>query len=213
MKIVLKCDDFLGSPQIRTGNYNLKFDRLMNITCKKDVRINLGVIGGSIKEIPPSIIQFTKDRLGKTIELFNHTYNHRIGVADLSSCNKETEEVFGVKLETFGAAYNAISKEIVDELIRLEYIRNVFITKDSDYKVALSKKNLIEINGYRELENLQDGSYIRLENFLNNYNKDVGHKIYQLHPFSWQDKDFDEFEKIITILKEDEHRFLFSSML
>src|SRR3990167_11460161 len=152
-KIILKVDDYLvGAGKSETPVRN--FYRFMKIVEDGGVKVSLGVVGTTLHLIPKDLLIFTKERLGKSIELFNHSYAHKLNKSDITRCNYKTKEVFGFTMETFGAQYNNITNTSINELKSLDEIKNVYMMFYSDFYPKLKTlKNVITVSGYSELEN------------------------------------------------------------
>lgn len=222
--VILKADDFLLAGKERLQERLDKFQKFITILANYGAKASLGIIGSTVIEVKDSQLEFLKEALRENvIQLYNHSYHHMMPdnlkfysdvdtqLNNIKDCNKVILDKFGVDCIVYGGAANFHTSASTQALKKIPDITHVYLMRDNVYYPFLYReKKIVEINGYRELENLVEHSYIQWGNFISKYQKSHdGYKTYQLHPSQWSNKEFEIFETIIDMMQRDGKQFIF----
>ena len=216
MKFIIKADDLAGYPGI--GGIPKRWKKFVNIIEKHNIKATIGIIGNSLIFDDKEYFDFVKKYNNNLIEFWNHGFLHRQFNFDgkkyqefnqtsidyqynlISYTNKLAKEKLNIEFLTFGAPYNAVDYNTSTALEKSN-IKNCFFCKEN-FK-GRNLLNRIEIEYPVHKPNYKE--------FKNNF-KVLDYAVFQIHPNSWDDNLFKEFESIILFLK-DKGEFIFAKDL
>jgi len=211
MKIIIKADDLAGYPG-KNKIIPQRWQRFVDIIKKYNIKANIGIIGNSLLFDDYGYFNWIKEN-SNYIEYFNHGFLHRQFHFDgdtyqefcgtskeyqlklINYTNKLVKEKVGIELTSFGAPYNATDKNTSIALHNTNIKTAYFLSHDFNGK-NLTDRIDIEIP-------------VHCPNFTE-FQKTFFQKEYaviQVHPNSWEEKYFIEFEKMINFLNGYEFVF------
>lgn len=214
--IILKADDLLyDQKKILTDNWK----RFLHYVVSKKIKSSVGIVVNSLNTDDERYFGLLK-YLNKTgyIELWNHGYEHLLGgqLADgspydefrHSSLEYQKEQLrksqelakakLGITLRAFGAPGNAIDSTTILALNEFEEIKVWLFGLEGSEKLVLERSAEMEYP-------IGKPDY---ENFVQNYDSTRVYLVFQIHPNQWEEKQFEEFKKIIEFLKERRTTFI-----
>ena len=209
MKIILKADDLGGYPG-KNKTVPQRWQRFVNIIQKYNIKANIGIIGNSLIFNDTKYFAWIKKyhTLG-FIEFFNHGFLHRQFNFDgeiyqefkgtsvkyqynlISYTNELLKEKTGIQFITFGAPYNAIDKNTSLALTKAEIKAGFFLENNFN---GLNLQNRLEIEVPVHKVNFKA---------LQKYYTKKDYVVIQVHPNSWENNSFEEFEEAIQFLKNE----------
>jgi len=214
--IILKADDFRISTSFAVTPKWLRFTQLIT---QKKIKASLGLVGNSLLNKNPQYFDFVK-KLGESnrFELWNHGYEHIIGVKDsggriyyefkntsyeyqlihLVQTQNLASEKLELTLHAFGAPGNAIDENTRMALERVPEIKVWFFGMDIPGKMNLIRCGEIEFPTH----------FPDFYRFLQAYDPMQPCQVYQIHPDTWDENRFQEFSKIIDFLISEKSTFL-----
>jgi len=215
MKIILKADDLAGYPG-KNKIIPKRWQKFVDIIKKYNIKANIGIIGNSLLFDDEGYFQWIKSN-EKYIEYFNHGFLHRQFNFDgetyqefcgtskeyqlklINYTNQLAREKLKIELVSFGAPYNATDKNTSLALNKTNIKTAYFLS--NDFK-GINLKDRLDIEIPVHCPNFHEFK----KNFIQ---KD--HAVIQIHPNSWEEKHFNEFEKMIKFL--DGCEFIFAKEL
>ncbi len=201
--IILKADDFVFSE---------KWARFITYVENKNIKVSIGVVGKQLNN--ESVCDWIKSlSMNDHIEFWSHGLTHDYndqGIIEFKGTPyeyqlthlKETQrlfkEKFGITVHTFGAPYNGVDENTSQALADIEEIKIWYYGKTGSIKLRLERKGEIEFP-------IMHPDY---NEFIKRYNEDqldqFDYLALQIHPGFWDDKGWEEFEKIIDFLEQKE---------
>jgi len=208
MKVILKADDLAGYPG-KDKTIPKRWQKFVDIIEKYNIKASIGIIGNSLIFDDKEYFEWIKkyNDLG-FIEFFNHGFLHRQFNFDgktyqefkttslkyqrqlIAQTNKLLKEKIGVEFVTFGAPYNAVD-ENTSQALNLENIQVGFFLKDGFNGVNLIDRLELEVPVH----------CVNLKELKDKFSKQE-YVVIQLHPNSWNEENFDNFEKAIEFLQD-----------
>jgi len=207
--IILKSDDFVVSDQ---------WERFIKYIEDKKIKACLGVVGRELYN-EPLCEWITLLSTKNNFEFWNHGLTHDCGegysefkdtpyeeqLMHLQKAQSLFKDKFGITLRAFNAPCMEFDENTSRALADIEDIKIWFYGKTGSSKFCLERKGNIEFpTGHPD--------YSR---FIERYNQDrleqYDHLALQLHPGWWDDRRWQEFEKIIDFLLEKEAVFMTAS--
>lgn len=217
--IILKVDDFLF-----TDNFKKFFD-LLNRYHK--IKISLGIIG-KYWENPYKNIVLQIEKLIKEnkLELYNHSYYHiseqkkkefkstslNYQIESINKTQNIIKNTIDYTIKTFGAVSNVMDENTLKALKECKDISHIYLYPiyfDELYiNMHLLDKKIIDITGYSLFEFPIDSHFLERKNklitpeqFIREFeNNNQQLLVYQIHPQSWSEDDFDYCKKILDYL-------------
>ncbi len=215
-RVIFKADDVREHP---TDVLSAGWTRFVSMIDDAGVTSALGLIGDSLRAPSAAYI----DRLNElansaAFELWNHGYDHHLNrptqdggtysefhntslahqTHHLSKTQQLARDVLGITLTTFGAPGNHI-----DDSTRLA------LDSESDilvwfYGDLRSKKHILE----RTINVEHPVHHPDFKTFSKAYRGDIPVITLQLHPGGWDDFRFNQFETILSFLKDQNCEFV-----
>jgi peptidoglycan/xylan/chitin deacetylase (PgdA/CDA1 family) len=206
--IFLKADDLINDNLTGISQNWLRF---INYIKLKKIKASLGLIGNSLQTKNALYYNFLKSiSTSNNFEIFNHGYTHVLNalndtggvydefknrsVDDQKKHLLETENLvkdyLGILIHTFGAPGNAIDDNTEKALNEIPEINVWYYGLPDINKLVLKRSCEIEF---------PDG-FPDYQKFINNYDSTSNYLALQIHPNSWHDEQFSNFEKIIDFL-------------
>jgi len=211
MKIIIKADDLAGYPG-KNSIIPKRWQKFVDIIKKYNIKANIGIIGNSLLFDDYGYFEWIRDN-EKYIEYFNHGFLHRKFNFDgieyeefrgtsiqyqlnlINYTNQLAKEKVGIELISFGAPYNATDKNTSLALNQTNIKTAYFLTEEFN---GVNLKDRIDIEVPVHCPNFNE--------FKNNFTKKK-YAVIQVHPNSWDEYYFNEFEKMIKFLKDYEFIF------
>lgn len=213
--IILKFDD-LNIKTHECHNWNGVFEYVIS----NKIKASAGVIGCSLIRNNLKYFRWIKAANdSKTIEIWNHGFNHSKKSKDLIEfCGTTYEEQYnsikatqslgkeklGITFSTFGAPWNKIDNNTADVLKNFPDIK-VWFSGDTDLKSIYSLK--ISKRYERYISNSPDPKLssfdFTFDSFLEKYDDLIlPYEVLQFHPSGWKNKNtLMEFYKIMEFLR------------
>ena len=217
--IILKMDDL----EYKSADFAQKWQRYVDTVRSYNIRSGLGVILDHISESP----QLFKDSLSSwhassIFEIWHHGWDHRRLNLPPDSANEgefsgtsyayqkahlengiaTARQELGIELFSFGAPYNKTDETFTRVLSESESIKVWIYCNDRSFPglcLVRGRSNKLE----------SSTGVVSFSSFLNGYNANTNpYLILQGHPGKWDDRSFQEFEKVIDFLKKRGHRFV-----
>jgi peptidoglycan/xylan/chitin deacetylase (PgdA/CDA1 family) len=200
--IILKADDFVFSE---------KWARFITYIENKNIKVSLGVVGKQLNN--ESLCDWIKLlSSNNNIEFWNHGLTHEsrefkgshyeYQLAHLQETQRLFKDECGIIVHTFGAPGNEIDETTSQALTDIEEIKIWLYGKTDSVKLRLERKGEIESPimhpNYNEFINRYNGNRLDQYEYL----------ALQMHPGFWDDKGWEEFEKIIDFLEQKEVVFM-----
>ena len=189
------------------------------MSTSENLKAGLGLIGNSLEGSNPAYIARIQDayRSGH-FEIWNHGYDHMLNVTSQpgqyirefygTSYAHQTEhllktqnlakEKLGITLHAFGAPYDHSDQNTVRVIDETDDIRVWFFGDPVSSKCVLGRYADIEFP-------VHNPDY---EKFLQDYDSEKEYLVFEIHPNSWDDPRFEQFEKIIDWLKAADVTFV-----
>ncbi len=216
--VVLKADDLVYvSGTIFPSNWNKYFELIDSM----GISGTAGIIGNSLENAPVAYYDKIKHYHNKgTVEFWNHGYTHELGGRnaagevyheffnrDLAAQEKSLirtqnlgRQKLGITFRAFGAPGNGIDATTTELIDASADIRIWFF---GDNK---SSKNILKRTPGCEIEYpVHRPSYTK---FMENYKSDIPYLTLQFHPSSWNQKEFNDFRKILFHLQSNHVAFM-----
>ncbi len=215
--IILKADDFIYSIK---DTIPIRFKRFINLIKSKNIKASMGIIGNSLDIGNESYYNTIKEiaKIG-LFEFWNHGYDHFLnGINEDGELYDEfyntsyehqyehfnhtqnlAKEKLGLTLHCFGApgnSYDETTLKVIDE--------NYDILTWFGHPNITSSKHII-IRSYRAEYPTHNPDYM---SFINDYPADREYIALQIHPRSWDDFRFAQFEMIIDFLISQKVAFI-----
>jgi hypothetical protein len=201
--IILKADDFVLSE---------KWGRFITYIENKKIKVSLGVVGKRLQN--ESLCDWIKLlSTNDNLEFWNHGLTHDCndqGIIEFKGTPyeyqlnhlQETQRLFkdklGITVHTFGAPGNAVDENTSQALADIEEIKIWYYGKTGSIKLRLERKGEIE-------SPIMHPDYNEFVKRYNQYKLDrYDYLALQIHPGFWDDKGWEEFEKIIDFLEQKE---------
>ncbi len=201
--IILKADDFVLSE---------KWARFITYIENKNIKVSLGVVGKELNN--ESLCDWIKLlSMNNNIEFWNHGLTHDCNDQGISEFKgtpyedqlthlQETQRLFkdklGIIVHTFGAPFDGIDENTSQALADIEEIKIWYYGKTDSVKLCVERKGKIEYPvshpDYNEFVKRYDQDKLDRYDYLALY----------IHPGYWDDKGWEEFEKIIDFLEQKE---------
>jgi hypothetical protein len=203
--IILKADDFAFSE---------KWTRFITYIENKKIKVSLGVVGKELDN--ESICDWIKVlSTNSNIEFWNHGLTHDCGeysefkgspyeyqLTHLLETQRLFKDNFGITVHTFGAPCNKLDENTSQALADIEEIKIWYYGNTGSVKLCLERKGEIESPiihpDYNEFIKRYNGNRLDRYEYL----------ALQIHPGFWDDKVWEEFEKIIDFLEQKEVVFM-----
>jgi hypothetical protein len=203
--IILKADDFIFSEQ---------WVRFIRYIENKKIKVSLGVVGKQLYN--ESLCDWIKSlSINNNIEFWNHGLTHECKeyfefkgssyeyqLTHLQKAQQLFKDKVGITVHTFGAPCNAIDENTSQALADIEEIKIWYYGKTDSIKLCLERKGNIE-------SPIMQPNY---NEFIERYNQDkldqYDYLALQIHPGFWDDKGWEDFEKIIDFLNQKEVVFM-----
>lgn len=189
-----------------------RWQRFIDYIETKGIKAGVGVIGESFEEGNEDFYTLLQDidKRGH-IEFWNHGFDHHSNYTDENRTytyyefkNKPYEEQYehlvktqnlcrektGIILHTFGAPHNKTDEHTLAALEKIDAIK-VWLYGNP----AFSRLNLRRTIGTEFPTHNPD-----FQKFVENYQPDAAYHVLQVHPNSWGDERFEQFENIIDFL-------------
>jgi peptidoglycan/xylan/chitin deacetylase (PgdA/CDA1 family) len=214
--IILKADDLLyDHKRILSDNWN----RFLHYVVSEKIKTSVGVVVNSLNTEDERYFGLLR-YLNNTgyIELWNHGYEHLLGAQaedgspydefryssldyqtnQLRKSQKLAKEKLGLTLRTFGAPGNAIDSTTILALNKFDEIKVWFFGLEGSEKLVLGRSKEMEYP-------IGKPDY---QNFVRNFDSTRVYTVFQIHPNQWEEKEIEEFKKIIEYLKERHSNFI-----
>jgi len=216
--VMLKADDMQYFEDEPAG-ISQTWLRFIDYVREKGLKANLGLIGNSLVKGNDDYLNFLKNvSQDSDFELWNHGYDHKLnGInADgevyhefwntsfsqqrehLMLTNSLAKSLLGVELIAFGAPGNNIDEATTAAFNSLEEIDIWLFGLPGSNKTLFERTSEIEYPCPNPI----------YHNFLADYNPETERHVFQIHPNSWDNEDFTEFDTIIEYLKTQQVYFL-----
>ena len=209
-KVIFKCDDLSD-----LSDNVLAFDKIVT---EKKLKVSWGVIGHFLNNASKEYVEWVqKKHHDGNYEFWNHGYFHGHlhknnpyeflhrsvlqQYYSLAKTQKLAKRVFGFDFHCFGAPSNMTSHNTLLALYMLRKIKAWF------YGFRNARQYIFE----RSVDIEFPAGHVDFEKCKHDYLKwGKPHDIivYQLHPNTWQPGDFQEFEKIIDFLRQENIQFV-----
>jgi len=214
MKVILKADDLAGYPG-KNKIVPQRWQKFVSIIRKFNKQANIGIIGNSLIFDNKEYFEWIRNN-SDIIEYFNHGFLHRQFNFDgetyqefnstskeyqinlLDYTNRLFKEKVGLEFITFGAPYNAVDTN-TNLALKEVGLKIGFFLKDGFEGVNIKKENRVELEVPVHRVNLNAFK----KNFI-----EQDYIVIQIHPNSWNDKEFKEFEEFMKLL--DKYEFIFA---
>lgn len=221
MKIILKADDFWNYGRDKA------YERFLLFTTSAGIKVSLGIIGKGFSEASADTVKFLK-RNFELIEPFNHSYYHMLNprvisefcntsqtyqTVSIAKTNAVVQARMGVCPRVIGFVANSFDMATVASLATFPELTHVYALKKNDFICALMEtgRKIIVINEDVVIE--RDGA-VDAAWFATQMPKMSGEQVvFQLHPGTWSDESFEQFERIIGMLKANGCEFIFPTEL
>ncbi len=207
--VIIKADD------VRFDKDNVispRWQRFIDYIENKKIKAGLGIIGDSFEEGGEEYYSLLKDiHKGGHIEFWNHGYDHHSNYTDknrkstfwefrntpyerqlehITKTQDLAEEKLGITLHTFAAPHNKVDENTLKILEGIGELKVWLYGNPSFSKLNLGYTVQTEFPTHNP----------HYEKFVDNYKADLECIILQVHPNSWGDERFAQFEKIIEFL-------------
>lgn len=196
-----------------------RWNRLLDYIDKKNLKVNLGIIGYSLSADRPDYIQWLrKVAKRENIEFWNHGFHNRMGLDEAGEFEQDYEKQFqalhltdslamakvGIKLKAWGRHWTNCNEFTDKALSTVDDLELIFGAPESPiyYKGLVMPFNL-------EMEYPFHNPVYRT--FLINYFgkwRNLKSFYLQGHPNSWDESRWKELEQIIERLTEDKATFI-----
>jgi len=211
MKIIIKADDLAGYPG-KDKIIPKRWQKFVEIIKKYNIKANIGIIGNSLLFDDEEYFEWIKSN-EKFIEFFNHGFLHRKFNFDgevyeefrgtsmeyqlqlINYTNQLAKEKVGIELISFGAPYNATDKNTSLALNQTN-IKTAYFLAEEFNGINLKERIDIEIPVH----------CLNFSEFKNSF-AEKEYAVIQVHPNSWNEHYFNEFENMIKFLKDYEFIF------
>lgn len=214
--IILKADDFIYDYQNVVTFHWVKFT---DYIVSKNIKAGLGIIGSSINNGNSEFYSIVKIlNMTGNFEFWNHGYTHALNATngngkmyhefwnttaeyqkdELLKTQNLAKEKLGIVMNTFGAPGNAVDTNTVKAINEISELHSWFFGLQDSSKLVLKRAVEIEFPTH----------YPDYQKFLDNYKSDEKYLVLQIHPNSWDEARFAEFEKIIDFLIEQDAQFI-----
>jgi len=214
--IILKADDLEDNS---SGIIPIRWEKFISYCQANDIKANMGLIGNSLNNANPSFVSYLKSIMQcELFEIWNHGYDHIVGQTNsygetysefqntsyeyqknqLLKTQNLAKKMLGIKLRAFGAPGNKIDENTSKALDEIDEIKIWFFGLENSKKLILKHFLDIEFPTHHPV----------FEKFLEKYDSKIKCIVFQIHPNSWGEQDFEEFTKIIDYLTEQEVTFL-----
>ena len=207
--VIIKADD------VRFDKDNVispRWQRFIDYIQNKKIKAGLGIIGDSFEKGNEEYYSLLKDIHKRGyIEFWNHGYDHRSNYTDENrtstywefqntSYDRQLEHItktqelakvkLGITLHTFGAPHNHVDENTLKALEEIDELKVWLYGNPSFSKLNLGYTVRTEFPTHNP----------HYDKFVENYKSDLRCFVLQVHPNSWGDERFVQFEKIIEFL-------------
>lgn len=218
--VILKMDDLRANKKL---SYNDSWQRFVNVIRQYKIKAALGIVA---VDLPKASLKY-KDSLRKwhnseTFEIWHHGWDHKrknyppenSNVGEFSGTpyafQKEhfeksmryAKSELGIKMRTFGSPFNQTDETFSKVIEENSSIKVWLYGKDKSYS---------GLNLFRGSNNKLESStgVVGFDSFLKAYHSNTTpYLVLQGHPGKWDNTSFEEFDKVIKFLKEEEHIFV-----
>ena len=212
--IILKADDlkFESTNTISPG-----WQKFINYIENMKIKASIGIIGNSLEKGDDKYISLIKSIHNRgNIEFWNHGYNHYTNNDSINPIWEfkntsykqqyenmlKTQELAKTKLKitlyTFGVPYNFIDENTLKTIENTDDIKVWLFGNPSSTKLVLRRYCNIEYPTHNP----------DYQKFLERYDSSKEYLVLQLHPNSWDDNRFNQFEQIINFLIKQKVTFI-----
>lgn len=214
--VLLKADDLVYDNKT---NISAKWVKFINLICKKKIKASIGLIANSIENGNSKYIDILKSLShNNNFEIWNHGYDHTVqkvnenGVVynefknspyeyqleHLRKAQDLVKEKIGYVMHTFGAPGNGIDNNTILALEQFEEIKVWYFGIEGSSKLVIKRNGEIEYPVLNPVFN----------DFVQKYNPQLEYIALQIHPNAWDDKKFEEFNKITDYLINNKATFI-----
>ncbi|MCU0414968.1 MAG: DUF2334 domain-containing protein [Ignavibacteriaceae bacterium] len=204
--VILKADDMIcdGNNEVSPA-----WRKFTDYIISKKIKTSIGLIGNSLESGNEAYFAYLKSLSVSGIELWNHGYDHEIRYLEGSGYTWEFKNkpyeyqkehlnktqllaytTLGLILHTFGAPANALDSTTLKLINETADIKVWFFGMKTDSKLVI----------LRNIELEYPTGKPDFEKFVVNYRSDYDCIPVQIHPNSWTDSSFSEFEKMTDFL-------------
>ncbi|UCF64393.1 MAG: DUF2334 domain-containing protein [bacterium] len=214
--IFLKADDLIND---NSSVVSLRWMTFLNYIKTKRIKASLGLIGNSLESGNTLYCAYIKTVINSGyFEIWNHGYNHLLNSIDnegqtvcefygtsyefqkdhIVRTQNLAKEKLGITLHTFGAPGNAYNENTLKALEEVPDIKIWYFGLEDFSRLALRRLGEIEyIVGFPDFDR-----------FMTNYDPEKLYLVLQIHPNNWDEKMFEEFNKIIEFLIQNNVTFI-----
>jgi hypothetical protein len=214
--IMLKVDDFQFQP---ANTITQSWNKFINYIQSRKIKASLGIIGNSLLTANEQLGNYLKGLSdSNTFEFWNHGYDHVLSQTDSKgnlysefwntpySQQKEhllltqwlAKTKIGITLTVFGAPGNSFDSNTQRAVEEIPEITTWYFGPDQSTKRVLKRFVDIEF----------PTSYPDYNQFVSKYDSTKDYLVLQIHPNSWDENRFIEFEKVIDFLIEKDVTFM-----
>ncbi|MBT3602394.1 MAG: hypothetical protein HN521_04935 [Candidatus Latescibacteria bacterium] len=214
--IILKADDIRYDPE---HILPVRWQTFITYITEQNINAGLGLIGNSLEGAPSRYCKrLNQLHNNKHFEIWHHGYDHVLkGTNDKGDIYHEffntpfahqldhlqktqalAKEKANIILRTFGAPGNGIDDTTTEALAQVP-----------ELKVWLYGKNESPLYNLKRTINLEYPVHNPdFASFQENYDSDQPCLVLQMHPNSWDDQRFGQFDQIIQLLKKHNAAFV-----
>jgi hypothetical protein len=214
--IILKADDIRYDPE---HILPLRWQTFIHYIIEQDINAGLGLIGNSLKGDHPDYFKRLRDlHNGTHFEIWHHGYDHVLKGTNekgetyhefsntslahpldhLQKTQDLAKEKVGITLHTFGAPGNGIDSTTCDALTHLTDIKVWFYGNPNAHLFNLKRTLNFEYPTHNP----------DFASFQKNYTPDLPCLVLQMHPNSWDDQRFEQFDQTIQFLLNQNTTFV-----
>ena len=215
--VILKADDLVDDGD---NVISPRWQTFIDYVEERNIKASIGIIGYSLEGENDEYFSLIRTHYNRgNIEFWNHGYNHLSNAVNEDGeiyhefwnspyeYQKEhllrTQTLFKKKLNitshTFGAPGNAVDSNTVRAIEEIDDIEVWLFGDTCSTKFALERPDTdIEYPTYNP----------DYQQFLNHYDSERDYLVLQMHPNSWDNKQFDQFKQVIEFLIQEDVTFI-----